>query len=90
MKTTVEIADPLFLAARAYCLDRGITFRQLLESGVRMAMKQPSHPSNFRLKQFGFQGEGQSVQEWSEIRDLIYAERGTATDTPDLANGAPE
>ncbi len=90
MKTTVEIADPLFHSARAYCVDKGLTFRQLVESGVRMAMKQPSHPANFRLRPFGFQGEGQSVQKWSEIRDLIYAGRGTATTSPELVNGTPE
>ncbi len=58
MKTTVEIADPLFHAARAYCVDKGLTFRQLVESGVRMAMIYPTPSTNFHLRLFGFQGQG--------------------------------
>ncbi len=76
MKTTVEIADPLFHSARAYCVEKGLTFRQLVESGVRMAMKQPNDSNKFRLKPFGFQGEGQIVRDWSEIQNLIYSGRG--------------
>ena len=32
--------------------------------------------ARFRLKAFGFQGQGQMVTDWNEIRDSIYAGRG--------------
>ena len=76
MKTTVEISDPLFRAAREHCARQGMSFRELVESGLRQAMEKPSRAARFRLKAFGFQGQGQTVTDWNEIRDAIYAGRG--------------
>jgi hypothetical protein len=78
MKTTVEIPDPLFRAAREYCAGRGLSFRQLVESGLRLVIEQPRPITRFRLKPFGFQGEGQQIQDWSAIREAIYEGRGDA------------
>ena len=78
MKTTVEIPDPLFRAAREYCAGQGLSFRQLVESGLRLALEQPRPAARFRLKPFGFRGEGQQIQDWSAIREAIYEGRGDA------------
>ncbi len=69
IKTTVEVAGPLFDAARAYCVDNGLAFRQLVESCVGMAMIHPTPSTNFHLRPFGFQGQGQAINDWAEIRD---------------------
>lgn len=76
MKTTVEIADPLFRSARKHCADHGISFRELLEKGLRATLDSPKTTGPFKLKPFGFQGEGQLVQDWSAIRELAYEGRG--------------
>jgi hypothetical protein len=68
MRTTVEIPDALLRAAREYCGRLGLSFRQLIESGLRLAIEQPPP--------FGFPGEGQQIQDWSSIRAAIYEGRG--------------
>jgi hypothetical protein len=79
VKTTVEIPDPLFRAAREYCAGKGLSFRELIESGLRLAIEQPRPATRFRLKPFGFRGEGQQVQEWTAIREAIYEGRGDSS-----------
>lgn len=79
MKTTVEIPDPLFRAAREYCAGRNLSFRQLIESGLRLAIEQPPSVTRFRLKPFGFRGQGQQIQEWTAIRQAIYEGRGDSS-----------
>jgi hypothetical protein len=81
MKTTVEIPDPLFRAAREYCAGQGLSFRQLIESGLRLAIERPRPAAHFRLKPFGFRGEGQQIHDWSAIREAIYEGRGDETAT---------
>jgi hypothetical protein len=76
VKTTVEISDPIFRAAREYCAGRGQSFRELVESGLRLAIEHPRPATCFRLKPFGFRGEGQRVQDWNTIRAAIYECRG--------------
>ena len=78
MKTTVEIPDPLFRRAKKHCSDHGISFRELIEAGLRTALDRPKASGTFRLKPFGFQGEGQIIQDWSTIREAAYAGRGGA------------
>lgn len=76
MKTTVEIPDSLFRAAKKHCADRGISFRQLVEAGLRTAIEKPKPATRFKMKRFGFTGEGQIEQDWAEIRELVYSGRG--------------
>ena len=77
MKTTVEVPDSLFQAARTHCAAHGITFRELIERGLREVLEKPAREAPFRLCAFGFGGEGQQVHEWAEIRSLIYAGHGS-------------
>lgn len=78
MKTTVEIADPLFRRAKKHCSERGITLRELIDTGLRVALDQPKAGALFRLKPFGFRGEGQLTHDWSTIREMAYEGRGGA------------
>lgn len=41
MKTTVEIDDVLLRAAKRAALDRGVTLRAVLESGLRRELASP-------------------------------------------------
>ena len=75
MKTTVEIADPLFRLAKQHCSD-AISMRELIEIGLRTALEPQKENTPFRLKPFGFRGEGQIVQDWETIRDMAYEGRG--------------
>jgi len=80
MKTTVEIPDVLYRRARKHCVDRNLTFRELIEQGLTLALDPPSPRKRFRLKPFGFRGDGQLLQDWGEIRNAIYEGRGGSPD----------
>ena len=84
MKTTVEIPETLFRQAKQHCSEKGISLRILLETGLRAALDPPKQDTQFRLKPFGFNGEGQVIQDWNVIREMAYEGRGgapSATDT---------
>jgi hypothetical protein len=78
MKTTVEIADSLLAEAKAYTAAHGMTFRELLEEGLRVALQQKRQRNKrFRLRDGSFQGKGMlSDLSWPEIRRQIYEGRG--------------
>ena len=76
MKTTIEISDLLFRRAKQHCSDRGISLRVLIEAGLRAALDPPKGSAPFRLKPFGFRGEGQAAHDWSAIREMAYEGRG--------------
>lgn len=76
MKTTVEIADPLFRLAKQHCSEHSISMRELIEIGLRTALEPQKENTPFRLKPFGFRGEGQIVQDWETIREMAYEGRG--------------
>ncbi len=78
MKTTVDISDSLFQEAKACADDRGVTFRQLIEEGLRTVIEHQRKPKRrFRLRDESFGGEGlQNGMSWREIRETIYEGRG--------------
>lgn len=76
MKTTVEISDPLFRTVKTYCGKNGVTFREVMETGLRLAVSESKPAKRFRLRSFGFKGDGQAVTDWNKIRDIIYEGRG--------------
>jgi hypothetical protein len=78
MKTTVEISDLLLRRAKERCAERGISLRELIESSLRAMLDPPKAKSPFRLKPFGFRGEGQIQHDWATIRELAYTGRGGA------------
>ena len=77
MKTTVEISDPIFRRAKQHCSDRGIPLRVLIETGLRTVLDPPKgSAAPFRVKPFGFRGEGQLTHDWKTIREMAYEGRG--------------
>lgn len=78
MKTTVDIADSLFAEARALAENQGVAFRQLVEDGLRLLIKQQRrHRPRFRLSDGSFQGNGlESEMSWDQVRQHIYEGRG--------------
>jgi hypothetical protein len=81
MKTTIDIADPLFRAARKEAARRGTTFRDLVESSLRASLAAASSASApFRLRRhpFGGQGVREGIVEgdWPRVRAAIYEGRG--------------
>lgn len=76
MKTTVEISEPVFRRAKQHCSEHGISMRILIETGLRAALDPPKTAAPFRLKPFGFRGEGQVTHDWSTIREMAYEGRG--------------
>jgi hypothetical protein len=84
MKTTVEVPDPLFRRARKYCAEKGVSFRALVEEGLRRVLESSPAARPFRLKPFGFRGEGLvGPSDWSELREIIYEGRGGLGAPPD-------
>ncbi|MEZ5400485.1 MAG: hypothetical protein R2729_12505 [Bryobacteraceae bacterium] len=82
MKTTVEIADPLFDEARTIAQREGVSFRVLVEEGLREVVRQRSKAAAkpFRLRDGSF-GGGKGLQpgvQWSDLTALAYeGEHGT-------------
>jgi len=77
VKTTVEVPDALFRQAKKYCAENGVPFRAVVEQGLRHVIEGSTVKRRFRLKEFGFRGEGLAgPSDWSQIREIIYEGRG--------------
>jgi len=74
MKTTIEIAEPLLLRAKARAREKRITLRSLIEESLAAALDQPQSAS--RVQPVTFKGKGLSREfegaSWDQIRDAIY------------------
>ena len=82
MKTTVEIADPLFDQAKALARNQGISFRVLVEEGLSAVIEARTKPSAkpFRLRDGSFpNSEGlQTGLQWTDITALAYENEGSS------------
>lgn len=78
MKTTVEIPDPLFKEARRFAQEHNLTFREVVEAGLRKVVSTPDIAApSFRLKDRSFRGDGMMKDySWQEIRAAVYEGRG--------------
>jgi hypothetical protein len=78
VKTTVEIADSLFGEARACADAQGVSFRHLVEEGLRTVVsKQRKPPTRFRLRDASFGRAGAATPiSWPDVRATIYEGRG--------------
>ncbi len=78
MKTTVEISEGLFREARNYAHVHDLTFRQVVESGLRKVISGESASGEaFRLEKRSFRGDGMLKDySWPEIRSIVYEGRG--------------
>jgi hypothetical protein len=77
MKTTIEIADPLFTRAKAAAERGHTTLRALVEEGLRRVLADRAGPGTFKLRDASFKGGRGMNPEfvaggWPKIRDAIY------------------
>ncbi len=76
MKATVEIADPLFQQAKALATREGLSFRVLVEEGLRAVVEARTRTESkqFRLRDGSFR-HGQGLQpglKWTDLTALAY------------------
>lgn len=80
VKTTVEIADSLFEHARAFAAERRITFRALVERGLRELLRRERQRSEFQLRDASVAGRGLQAEfrdaDWQRMRYAAYEGRG--------------
>ena len=81
MKTTLDIADPLFVEAKRIAARDGETLRSLVEQGLRKVLaerRRKAKPFKLRDASFGTPGAGSAYEtlSWEEKRALIYEGRG--------------
>lgn len=82
MKTTIDIADPLFADAKRLAERRGTTLKALVEQGLRQVLAEPAAGAPpFRLRKASFKGKGlrPELQDapWDRLRELAYEGHGT-------------
>ncbi|MBN2194696.1 MAG: hypothetical protein JW751_17910 [Polyangiaceae bacterium] len=79
MKTTVEIADALFLRAKKLAKTTGRPMRALVEEGLRRVLEQAPTASRYRLPdcRVGVVGSPNPLEamDWPALRGEIYGER---------------
>ena len=80
MKTTVEMSDSLLRQAKQIAVKERTTVKALIEQGLRSVVADRKRRQGFTLRSAAFRGDGlasgRSLQDWSAIRELVYAERG--------------
>ena len=81
MKTTIDIADDLFLRSKQLSKKQGVTLRELLSEGLAYAIKRRSATSTCHVKAITFKGKGLAPEfrqaSWSVIRDAAYEGHGS-------------
>lgn len=81
MKTTIDIADDLFLRSKQISRERGVTLRELLCEGLEHAIEKWSTKPAARIKPVTFKGKGLAPEyknaPWSAIRDAAYEGHGS-------------
>jgi Arc/MetJ family transcription regulator len=79
MKTTIEIADGLLLAAKQAAAERQTTLRAIVDAALRQHLEERA-PSRPRLRRHTFRGRGLraglSEGDWAAIRERAYEGRG--------------
>jgi hypothetical protein len=79
VKTTIEIADPLFKAARQAARRDHTTLRALVEHGLRLALAERRQTPAFQLRDASVDGNGlqPGVEglSWDALRALAYGDR---------------
>ncbi|MFM9967968.1 MAG: hypothetical protein ACKVQK_06160 [Burkholderiales bacterium] len=81
MKTTVDLSDVLLDEAKRVAARDGTTLRELLETGLRQALKARRRSGTFKLRDASVDGNGLQPEvrgaPWEHIRELAYEGRGS-------------
>ncbi|HZP68118.1 MAG TPA: hypothetical protein VFB32_17580 [Rudaea sp.] len=76
MKTTIELSDDLFAAAKRRAEQQGITLRRLVEKALASQLAKPIRRRGKKLELMMFDSQPLAASlEWEALRDEIYAER---------------
>lgn len=79
MKTTVDLPDALVREAQEVARAEGITFRTLVENGLRIVLERRRAGSRYRLPDASVDGNGLRPDlrdaGWDDIRGAIYGDR---------------
>lgn len=80
MKTTIDISDSLMQEAKDLAAKQGITFRALVEQGLREIMSKQKSEQKFTLRKASFKGQGLQDEfrgaNWQKIRQAAYEGHG--------------
>ncbi len=80
MKTTLDIADPLFKQAKAVARKENLTIRELMERGLKLALAERKAARRFKLRDASVSGHGLRPEvaglSWDQLRALAYEGRG--------------
>ena len=81
MKTTIDIADDLFLRSKQVSRERGVTMRELFLEGLVYVLEKRPAVSATRVKAVTFKGKGLAQDfkhaSWGAIRDAAYEGHGS-------------
>jgi hypothetical protein len=76
MKTTIDISDALFEAAKSLAARRGTTLRSLVEDGLRAVIDAAPGPGVFHLRDESVSGRGVHPElgegRWTTLADRIH------------------
>jgi hypothetical protein len=79
MKTTIEITDPLFKAARQFPCRTVSYLREVVEHGARLALEERRRSPPIRLRDASVDGRGlqpgAETLSWDDLRRLAYGDR---------------
>jgi hypothetical protein len=81
VKTTIDIADGLMMAAKERAHQDGTTLRALIERGLSRVLEEPTEGARVPFKAVTFPLEplpGVDPYDWDAIREEIYESRGGA------------
>jgi hypothetical protein len=80
MKTTIDISDSLMQEAKELAGKQGITFRSLVEQGLREIISKQKPGQEFKLRKASFKGNGLQDEfrgeSWQKIREAAYEGHG--------------
>jgi len=78
MKTTIDIADDVFLRAKTAAFERGVSFRTMVMLGLSLALESEEQCRVVKIKPVTFKGNGLTPEfqnaGWSKIRDAAYGD----------------
>ncbi len=76
MKITIELSDDIYFRARELARSRKMTFKTLLEDGLRRILSEEvSQSSTYRFQAVVQSGQGMTgefTRDWAPVRDVIY------------------